>query len=143
MRLATTLSPLDFDAVVASPLRRAVQTAHILNRRLKKPMLTHPFLVERNFGSLSGKTWEEIEKEMGKALKKRDRMARYDYRPWGGESAGEVKKRLREFMKWVGGLRYENVLVVTHGGIIKMMYLLQRKRRPQSIENASVHKFNI
>ena len=43
-----------FDALVASDLTRAVDTAHILNGRLHLPFTLCPLLRERDFGSFTG-----------------------------------------------------------------------------------------
>ena len=43
--------------IVSSPLKRALETAEILNWSLALPLETHPGLMERSFGPYEGKPW--------------------------------------------------------------------------------------
>ena len=53
--------PTDFEVIFASPLARVQMSAEIIANHFNKPIITREELVERNFGSLAGKTWDEIE----------------------------------------------------------------------------------
>ena len=135
----------EFALIVCSPLRRAKHTAEIIAAAHPCEMVLDPNLRERNFGRLNGKTWEEIEAESGKPLRSIDieKMA-YDYHPWGGECVAEVTARVQEFVRRAPELSGGRDLVaVTHGGIIKLLYgmLAHEERRP--IGNCSVHEFTL
>ena len=69
-----------------SPLKRTKETANIINERCKVPVIEVPELVERDFGSLSGKLRSEIDQK----LVEEDLEGKYDYRPFGGESVLDV-----------------------------------------------------
>ena len=66
----------------------------------------------------------------------------YDYRPYGGESAGEVTARVKEFLRTaleISGGR--DLVAVTHGGVIKLLYTLLASDGRKPITNCSVHVF--
>lgn len=137
--------PQDIDIIFFSPLKRAKETAEIINRYLNKPFESRDELKERNYGSLSGKTWENIAViSKIENIYELDKTFRYDYRPFGGESVEEVKSRLLRFIEELKS-KYDGkkVLIVTHGGLIRIMHnIFPQKERP-IISNASVHEFEI
>lgn len=124
----------NFDIIFSSPLKRASKTAEIIARKFNKKVVFSEYLKERNFGSLAGTVWKEGEKE----------SIKYDDRPHGGESVEDVKTRLGKFLDELKSY-YANktVLVVTHGGIIKLMHYLNRKEETGHIKNISIHEFDI
>ncbi len=125
-----------------SPLLRTKQTAEILNKHLKRPVSFHDELREIHFGTLAGQAWNTI--KSGEELMKKHRAVQYDYRPNGGESVEDVKKRVLHYLKKIKGLHgnYE-VLLVTHGGIIRLLHMLQDGKVLDGIENASLHEFDL
>lgn len=123
---AKTLIPLIPTSVIhiySSPLIRARQTAEILSST-NIPFSLHEELTEIRMGNLAGKSWESMEN--GLELKRKHRTVKFDYRPFGGESVKEVKKRLIEFLKKING-KHEDyaTLIITHGGIIRFLHLLE------------------
>src|SRR5665647_97279 len=50
----------DFDVIFTSPLKRAAQTAEILAKEIKAPVIVREEIIERDYGNLSGKTTEEM-----------------------------------------------------------------------------------
>jgi broad specificity phosphatase PhoE len=136
------LSP-DFDVVYTSPVVRAYESAQIINAVLHLPLLVDTNLVERNFGSLAGKTWEEIVAEHGPALQGLDKTQNYDYSRFGGESAEQVRKRVLDFITILKQSVYEHPLVMSHGGVIRTLHFLYSPQPPVVIENGSIHEFEI
>lgn len=136
------LLELSYDVIFSSSLIRSFQTATVFNERLNVPLVVEDSILERNFGSLAGKTWDEINTELGFDAKKIDKEQRYDYRPFGGESVEQVKERLTAFISRVKTGPYTRPLVVCHGGIIRMLHNTHQKEL-EHIENASVHKFDL
>lgn len=135
-----------FELIISSPLLRAANTAKAIAAKHPSRIVFDANLRERNFGSLSRKTWAEIEAETGKDMRHEDvDLMAYDYRPYGGESVADVTARVKEFLRnayELGG--GHDVVVVTHGGIIKLFYclpslLVADGRKP--ITNCSVHVF--
>lgn len=110
--------------IYSSPLLRARQTAEIIGSALNIPVAEAPEIMEVRMGSLSGKSWEEMEN--GLELKRKHRTVQFDYRPYGGESLEEVKGRLFVFLKKINDKHADNeVLIVTHGGMIRLINLLE------------------
>ncbi len=123
-KAAITLIPKSVTHLYTSSLLRARQTTAIFNSKLGCPFSSHDELREINLGSLAGKSWDEM--ESGLELKKKHRALQFDYHPQGGESAEAVKKRVIAFLKKINGQHgdYE-VLIITHGGIIRLLHLLE------------------
>ena len=148
--LANVLKDVKFDLIVSSPLKRAAQTAEIVQKHFDVPLEIVPQLIERDFGSLTGKNWEEIGEITGlgkEKVRKIDLNQEYDYRPYGGQSAEEVRKNLENCLEHLKD-KYadKKLLVVTHGGVIRLMHILHTEEpgdehlRPA---NASIHYFEI
>ena len=148
--LAETLKDVKFDIIISSPLKRALETAEIIKKHFNVPLEIAQHFLERDFGSLTGKNWEEIGEITGLGKEKVmeiDMAQQYDYRPYGGQSAEEVRKGLIDGIEHLK-TKYpdKKLLVVTHGGVIRLMHLLyteepeEKHLRPG---NASVHYFEI
>jgi broad specificity phosphatase PhoE len=136
--------PKDFDVIYSSPLHRAAQTARIIADYFNKNIEIRDELKERDFGSLSGKTWTEIDQETGRSLSAADERLTYDYQEYGGESAEQVKTRLQTFLAGVKDKHGDGVVVVvTHFGIISLMNQLYPHKERHVLSNTSVHKFEI
>ncbi len=116
--------PKSVTHIYSSSLLRARQTARIIASVLNIPVSYQNELSEIRMGSLAGKSWEEMEN--GLELKKKHRTVQFDYKKYGGESVQDVKKRVIPFFKKVNS-QYKNneVLIVTHGGMIRLIYQLE------------------
>jgi broad specificity phosphatase PhoE len=140
---ARELQKAGIDTILASSLRRARETAEIISQAIGVPVVCRDELKERDFGGLSGKRWDELDEPSGgkaKELFQKDQNQEYDYRPWGGESVGDVKARLEKIIgeaKRSGG----TVLLVAHGGILRLMHHLVHKETIAKPQNASIHEF--
>lgn len=111
-RIEEHLRNIEFDAVYASPLKRAVQSARILGR----DFTIDDRLREMNFGIFEGLSYKET-------------VDRYpeESKCWGqdyinycipdGESMKQVYERTLDFINSLDK-SMKRVLVVTHGGII-------------------------
>lgn len=122
---AISTIPSSITHIYHSPLLRATQTATLLNTQLQRPLIVQNELREIHMGSKVGKSWEELDPSL--ELKKKHRELKYDYRPHGGESFEEVKTRVVDFLKTLDGKHADNeVLLVTHGGIIRLLQWLEQ-----------------
>lgn len=129
----------DFSEIYCSDLIRCKQTAEIINQKLNLPIKYDDRLRERNFGSLGGKSWDEISLEM----KEVDRNQKYDYRPYGGESVENVKERLLSIIDEIClNKKDKKILIVTHGGIIRLLHNLLNNEVRREIQNSSIHEFD-
>lgn len=124
-RAAASLVPENIRFIYHSPLQRARHTAQLLNSNLKRPLIETPELTEVRMGSLAGFSWEEMPE--GLELKRKHRTVTFDYGPYGGESTEEVIIRLSRLLKRVKDNHLnKEVLLVTHGGIIRTLHYLEQ-----------------
>lgn len=135
--------PLEVEAIYSSPLQRALVTAQIFSEHYGLPIAIREDIQERNVGTAVGKTWEQFSAEVGYDTHARDRAQQYDYRPYGGESAEDMKIRVRRFIAECKSSGRDKILVVTHAGIIRIMYFLYKPDQMPSVKVASIHEFEI
>ena len=126
------LSQLAWDRILASDAGRARATAEIINAVLKVPLTIDSRLKEQNWGQWTGLTVRQIESEARQVLD--DQVnAGWDFCPPGGESRRSVWQRSRVTLAEAAE-RYpgQNLLVVTHEGIVKSLiyYLCGRRFLP-------------
>jgi broad specificity phosphatase PhoE len=133
--------PTDFEVIFASPLKRVQMSAEIIAHHFHKPIITKEEITERDFGSLAGKTWDDIPN--GRKLQTIDRKQEYDYRPYGGESVDDVIARLKHFLDYAKTPGYQSALVVSSIGILRLVYKILLDENVIEIKNASVHRFEI
>jgi len=133
--------PSDFEVVYSSPLKRVQMSADIISKSMGKAIVLKSEISERDFGSLAGKTWDEIPN--GRQLQAIDKEHKYDYRSYGGESVDDVEKRLKKFFEDAKASGYKSALVVSSIGIIRLVYKLLKGEHVTEVKNASVHTFEI
>jgi len=99
-----------FSRVVASDLRRAVETARLAYGEPEERLWG---LREIDFGRLEGLAWTELPEEHKQAL------LRFDgFRAPGGESVAEFRTRVYAALS---ALPEGRVLVFTHGGVLRLV----------------------
>ncbi len=69
---------------------------------------------------MTGTPWDKFPPD----LLEKDRQCEYDYRPFGGESAQDVRDRLNCFLEHAQKVIQPNEsgLVVCHGGVMRLLY---------------------
>ena len=121
--LARRLQSVSFDALYASTLRRARQTADILVRPHEPLSRTHLHdLSEMDWGVFEGEPPSEERDALMKALKSKWRDGAYDRAVEGGESIRDVQERAQRAIRHI--LTREvgrTVLVVTHGRYLRVL----------------------
>lgn len=123
-----------------SPLLRTQETAAIINQRFGVPIILVPELVERDFGTLSGKVRTEVDP----AIVESDLEGKYDYHPFGGESVADVRARILRFLSTLPLASDETVFIVTHRGVVRLMYdLFPGAGLSNEVLPASKHSFEI
>ncbi len=101
--LADAVTEERLDAIYASDLRRAYETAEIVGARLRLPVAREGGLREIDVGSWQGLTRIEI-----------------DGAEWDGESRDEHRRRVLEALRQIGERNPSGrVLVVAHGGTVR------------------------
>lgn len=116
---AARLADLRPDAIVASDLRRAADTAAALAAVTGLPVATDPRLRERFFGEWQGLTLAEVRRRWPVEV---DRWRAGDPSPGCGiEHLDELAKRAAEALREAAGRSQDGtVVVVTHGGAARM-----------------------
>ena len=141
---AATYLPNDLDFIISSPLKRASQTAEILNKKLNIKIQFNDDIKELRYGSLAGKTWPEVEIETGdKNVKEKDDNITFDYSKFGGDTAADLKKRVGKFIEELKLTNSDKtILIVTHGGVIDTMHILYPQTEKKEKKNGTIHEFD-
>jgi 2,3-bisphosphoglycerate-dependent phosphoglycerate mutase len=118
-RVAEQLGTTRVGAIYTSDLERAHETAAIVGHALRLPLHYERALRERNFGTAQGHPQNELHAAVSGI--EGDRVVDADARPPEGESLREMYRRVSVFMDNVAaGRPGADVVVVTHGGVIRM-----------------------
>jgi len=120
--LARRLSGEKVAAVYASDLGRAAHTARIVAAPHSLAVEHSPALRERNVGIFSGLTGPEVEIRHPEALARRTVDGVLDWAPPEGESFRQILARALPFLKKIRGVHAgRSVVVVTHGGVVRLL----------------------
>ena len=125
------------DAIVASDLLRASESAHIIAETLRVPLLAlDADLRERGYGIFEGLTRAECEQQHPELWSQRRRDRNLE--PPGGEPRAEVVARMQRGLGHAVDLmrgRYENGLIIGHGSSLRMFLELLIESHVESIGN--------
>jgi broad specificity phosphatase PhoE len=125
-RWGRALAQYELDHMITSDLGRAKFTATLINQHLDLPHSEEPRLREQDWGRWAGFDFRDLLRV--KELRAQERMG-WHFRPLEGESRLEVFERSRQaLVDAANRLKGKQVLVVTHGGVIKcLLYRLSRR----------------
>ncbi|HEV2971199.1 MAG TPA: histidine phosphatase family protein [Pirellulales bacterium] len=141
--LAAAFRTLAIDAVYASPLSRAMQTAEPIAEALHLPIQADDRLKEINAGVFQGVLWEEIEQH-SPDLAARWREQDPDFVIPGGESRRALGERGRAALEAIHAAEHRQAVVVAHGGVLagalKSLLEIPIATNPFSFYNASISK---
>jgi probable phosphoglycerate mutase len=144
-QVAQALADESIDAIYASDLRRAWQTANAISNASGTSLSAHTGLRERGFGMFEGKTYAEIEATWpDQALQWRQRVPHWE--PLGGESLTAMRVRVEQTAtelaaRHIGG----HIVLVAHGGVMDQLYRLatgQELQAPRAwhLGNAAINR---
>jgi broad specificity phosphatase PhoE len=120
--LAEALHGERLEAIYASDLRRAYETAEIVGARLGLPVTSDPDLREIDVGSWSGLTREQL-----------------DGREWDGETQERHAERVLRAVRRIAEQHPDGrVLVVTHGGSMRRVHEAAGDAERPSVANCEV-----
>ena len=127
------LARRNWDAIIASPLSRAAETAAIIAKHVGLPQVeTLAPIAERNYGLAEGLTGDEVEE-------------RYPHGTTvpGRESRDEVASRvIPALLSLAESHPDESLIVVSHGGVIRaVLNSVTGVSGVESIRNGSIHSF--
>jgi probable phosphoglycerate mutase len=105
-------------AWIASPLRRAAETARLLIGDTP----TDPRLQEMDWGAWEGRTIPDLRAELGPLMAAWEAEG-LDFKAPRGESPRDVQARMAPFLVEIAGARRDTV-AVTHRGVIRAIYAM-------------------
>lgn len=109
------ISNLKIDSIISSDLKRAYMTAQIINKNFHKAIETDKRLREFCFGTLEGITRDKITQETWEKFNENPKQ-------FNTETKEEIFNRIKSFIKDMKSeIKNKKVLVVTHGGPIRMI----------------------
>lgn len=139
--VADALGELAIDAVIASPLSRALESAKVIADKLKLSVEVEPRLMEIHAGVFQGHSWDDIDKKFP-AEAARWRSQDPDYRIPEGESRRDLMLRSCEAFRAIREAGYRQAIVVGHGGslsaALKGLLEIPATRNPFSLNNGSI-----
>ncbi len=139
--LAAAVADWEIDAIYASPLQRAMQTAGPMAEALGLSIHTDRRLVEVHAGEFQHKLRTDLERDYP------DVMARWragdpDFALPGGETRRELMRRGQEVFEEIARKDHQQVLVVAHGGLLlaslKALLGVPAERHPFVLHNGSI-----
>lgn len=110
--LAKVVKNLKIDMIIASPLKRALETAMIVSEECGIPVITDGRLTEQDFGDFEGidrfnPAFMEAKKQFAERFPKGESIAQVIHRVYG--LLDEVKEKYS----------HKNILFVCHGGVCR------------------------
>lgn len=107
--------------ILCSPMLRCRQTAEYL--RLPETAVESELIREIDFGAWEGKTFDEISREWPGKVKEWGSWSESFTFP-KGENIGDFLRRIQEMKSCIDSCDDENILVISHGGVIRNLICL-------------------
>lgn len=136
------IKTLEFEKIISSDVKRCRQTTEIINKELNKGVIYTDELREQDKGDYTGlskKSLPENDYFLGKTKV-------YDTYP-NGESLLDMYFKIDNLLLTID--KWDNNLLVTHRGVINMIYYLLNNKKPDmykdsfDVSHASVHKLDL
>jgi probable phosphoglycerate mutase len=139
--VAAALANMPIDAIYASPLRRAMETAEVIAGALRLEIRIEPRLKEIDIGIFQDKLRSELEvlypNDLGRWL-----SGDPDFAIPGGESRRQLARRGREALETIARAGHQHAVVVGHGGVlvaaVKALLGIPLQEPPLALENGSI-----
>jgi probable phosphoglycerate mutase len=144
-RLALAVAEEGIDAVYASDLLRAYETAQSVVAGTGLPIVTDAGLRERGFGQFEGLTYQDVE-QCWPDLSARWRRRDPDFGPAGGETLRRFYARCIETATRLAAAHPgQTIALVAHGGVLDCLYraaarLDLQAPRTWQLGNASINR---
>ena len=121
-RVAQALAEESIQAIYASDLLRAWETAGSIAEVTGLTLQAHAGLRERGFGDFQGKTFAEIE-ALWPEQSRQWRARHPEWAPPGGESLTALRARIVETASELAARHQgEQIVMVAHGGVMDVLY---------------------
>jgi len=123
-KLSLRLKYIRVDKIFSSQVRRAIQTAEVLSKYLRIPVIKDERLKEYEPGKVDPSS-EEWSKEYKRMLN--EGMSKYDIRPFGGENIWDLIKRAKSFLEEIEKEK-GTIVIISHSGFNEVFINLSQKR---------------
>lgn len=123
-KVGRVLRDKKIEVLISSPLKRAVQTAEIVNKFIHAPMFFDEHFTEVNVGIIEGLHYKEaIALYADDYAKWKNKDNKYpDFCFEGGETRRQVKERVfAGLSKWAEDPSYQKIAIASHGIMISQM----------------------
>lgn len=144
--VAAALADVPIQALYASPLRRAMQTAQPVAGRLKLEIQTDRRLIEVHAGEFQDRLRTDLERQHPEEMA-RWRSGDPDFPLPGGETRRHLMQRGHEVFRHIARCGHERVVVVTHGGLLaaalKALLEIPAERHPFVLHNGSITQLDL
>lgn len=122
-KIGESLKKERIEIILTSGLARAYDTAKLISRYVKAPIIVEDNLKERNFGIFQGKSREEF------FIFERSLQNHWKNKPEEGESFEDLYNREREVIDKIFKDYYsKNILIVAHGDVSRMLIGILTKK---------------
>lgn len=119
-QLGRRLKGYGIERIYSSHLKRARQTAEMINSYVKASIQIAGDLQEINMGEWEGADWSRIQRDYPEYYREW-REHTWDMPYPGGESGAEVDYRTRRVLTEIQETGLRDVAIVSHGGVIKII----------------------
>lgn len=120
---AIRLMDFDFDVVITSKLKRAIQTAEILVSGRNFEIINTELCNERNYGKMQGLNYIEVEEINPRIMYLKLNNDFHSLNPPGGETFPALRKRAKEFSNYIFENHMgSNILVVSSSAFMQQLH---------------------
>lgn len=116
-RARSKIDDIEFDAVYASPLQRAIKTGSIIGNVPESQVIIDPRIIEVNFGDYEKRKYSML----GIRMSAYWALPEIIPNPKSVEPISSMIERSQSFLKEIEQKDYKNVLIACHGGIIRAL----------------------
>jgi len=118
--IAERLSTFNVKCIYSSPLKRALETAQVIGRKLNIDTEIDDNLIDFNFGKWQGLTIKEVEEQFPELYEGWLRSPQMIKIP-DGEDLGLIRKRVSKVLNKLIEYKENNVVIVSHRVILKIL----------------------
>lgn len=136
---AEKLRGIHFDAVYASPLQRAIDTAAIMSGSDRNDIITDDRIIEVDFGRYEKQSYTRLGIPMWAFWL----LPEVFPAPATVETIDSMKKRAHSFLNELSEHTYDTVLISCHGGIMRVLSGILAKRRNDLMWRPKPHNCEI
>ncbi len=131
--VAELLKSTKIDEIYSSDLKRSVQTAEIINQSFGLPIIQLPGLREMDYGDWEGKLWSDVYDANPNLNNSWESLGMKFFAPEGETALGFRSRVIDTFRNIVLNCIAENILIVTHAQVIKVIMTCFREVKESEI----------